>query len=1339
MPPNLHVPVRVRVVGVPDEETLELLTRRVTALVAARLAAARRELGTGHPGGRPRETHELYDPSRDTGSGYELPSYQGGGKPTQVPVRGHRPWTVLRAVHFRTTVGAFLDAVERQRDEPLTARALYDEQAAEERWVALWLVQVNDTTSLTDLEPILYARAAELSRLGPREILTSLISPFDNAWQDLVRLDRTGQVRALIPSPGVRDQRRVEGNGQDAVVSHGGWVLFAFMRLPGISVEEVLDVGALTQVLVPVPDAARLVDQEHFAHRWGVAWNRFAEEFATEHVTVRMLGARLRKRVLAQAAYYLITIAADEQASTAASAHDQQELLGEGMVVLTPELLSALPSPVAAHARSVASPPAPTGIRAGPDVGLLPGWPVLLVHAEIALGPDRLAAALQGPLARRIADDLRRLMRAGTGLDHWVFKVWALLDEANAGGPPQTRPPGGTLVEHMLGDLDRTGDFVPFYDQTDETGHFGLRAWLLAISLPTRFADHPRVRRLHEELTAARVGTMRNLYLPDDTGGAVLMGRASNRTWAIGTVLGDLDDTYLVSRDAQRIKDARLTALKEALVRHRAAILAEAATGKLPKDMDEEGFAREALARALKDVPIGKQDIEDVTIERSMKLLSVRRRDIQGLPSYDIRLVFVERTEGGRWRPVGDEVSETSGDFEARLIWWELGRAGEFYETFGLAVTVVGVVLVAWEAGLLALLVEAAGGATALAVSITLSELVWLLKVAFTDEKFTLRGFFMAALDGYLMALGFRFGGLLGRWGAEKIGTATLRRVVSGWIAERLVAGVAGGAMTAALERFADDVLRVATGEGSWSGIGDYVRAMAFGAAVGVVGEFALQPALHSLLAGGRTALESTAELVARIRAEGWSAVQFSAGVTEALANLRAGLTTLAGDAAARGFSTALADRLGPVIRELGSGAVAVRVLELSGARLTPTATEGLQRFLKAAQVSASPTRSLELVRIFAQHPQETVHFLEALATLETDAARHLVSGTFGSTQELAALLGRISHYEPAQQRAVVRLLGELGIVAAEPAGTLTTEQVLNRQLAASLRVQAAGQAAEGSRLRTLATRAREQADRAATSGNARRAAAKRAEADKLERRADIAESAGEQARAQAEQLPAGAGPKPADVVPTDPELDAAFAALESGTSATGGPQAWVRLPVRAVRGNAPVLERLVRPLFRSLSGNRVVFRVEGGSGTAQSRSFVNIDQAGNVRLATGGKALNLNFGVFERAVEFLLENRSGARLKVFEVEENWFQAMRGVSTPEQGKAARFVVTEPVTGARTPLHGPGQAPGISDVPGLPRIVDTRYGVDQLQVPAELLPELQEFIVPNTGRVLEFTP
>jgi len=245
---------------------------------------------------------------------------------------------------------------------------------------------------------------------------------------------------------------------------------------------------------------------------------------------------------------------------------------------------------------------------------------------------------------------------------------------------------------------------------------------------------------------------------------------------------------------------------------------------------------------------------------------------------------------------------------------------------------------------------------------------------------------------------------------------------------------------------------------------------------------------------------------------------------------------------------------------------------------------------------------------------------------------------------------------------------------------------------------------------------------------NTRRADALRGQIEEQNRRLA-------QVEARAEAAAVGAG-HPRDVVPTDAELEDALAALEAGTASPGaGSRAWIRLPARSVRNSPAVVERLVRPIFRSRSGNRVVFRVEGGTDPAsRSRELVHIDADGNVALATGGRALNVNFGVFERALEFLVANRPGTRLKVFEVEEGWFRAVRGVSTPEQGVGARL---NEVDAAGAVIRPAPQAGGISDVRGLPRTVDTRYGEDQLQVPAGLVRELQEFVVPGSGRVVEF--
>jgi len=208
-------------------------------------------------------------------------------------------------------------------------------------------------------------------------------------------------------------------------------------------------------------------------------------------------------------------------------------------------------------------------------------------------------------------------------------------------------------------------------------------------------------------------------------------------------------------------------------------------------------------------------------------------------------------------------------------------------------------------------------------------------------------------------------------------------------------------------------------------------------------------------------------------------------------------------------------------------------------------------------------------------------------------------------------------------------------------------------------------------------------------------------------------------------------------VVPTSEEVERAIDALESGTSPDGGPQAWVRIPAEdAALANPEALDRLTRSLFRSRSGNRVVFRVQGGTGTEASQEYVHIGgHDGSVRIGTGGNALNLNFGVYERAVEFLLKHRPGGRLVVFEVEEGWFSALRGIATPERGEGARLIVTDPEAGTAQRAV----APGIKAVPDAPRLVDVRAAVDQLQIPASLLHQLQEFIVPGSGRELEFTP
>src|SRR5262249_16812625 len=151
-----------------------------------------------------------------------------------------------------------------------------------------------------------------------------------------------------------------------------------------------------------------------------------------------------------------------------------------------------------------------------------------------------------------------------------------------------------------------------------------------------------------------------------------------------------------------------------------------------------------------------------------------------------------------------------------------------------IGVSIIAVLVVAWELGVIAALVEIAGGAANVVVSIGISELIYIC----TAQHYTLQGFLMAALDGYLMALGFRGGALVGRAVAGRIGTESIRRVMVGWIAERLITGTVGGAGSAALVTFSHDLINIFLGRGGFSSPGDYVRHMALGGALGIVFEF---------------------------------------------------------------------------------------------------------------------------------------------------------------------------------------------------------------------------------------------------------------------------------------------------------------------------------------------------------------------------------------------------------------------------------------------------------------------------------------------------------------------
>jgi hypothetical protein len=87
---DCHVPITLRIAGVPTEDQLAALGRTLARAVAARLAEAERLLADRHGigDGGVVVVRERYDPAREASDGYAVPSYDHEGTRTAVPVFG---------------------------------------------------------------------------------------------------------------------------------------------------------------------------------------------------------------------------------------------------------------------------------------------------------------------------------------------------------------------------------------------------------------------------------------------------------------------------------------------------------------------------------------------------------------------------------------------------------------------------------------------------------------------------------------------------------------------------------------------------------------------------------------------------------------------------------------------------------------------------------------------------------------------------------------------------------------------------------------------------------------------------------------------------------------------------------------------------------------------------------------------------------------------------------------------------------------------------------------------------------------------------------------------------
>jgi hypothetical protein len=1046
------VPIKIRLRGIPQSDHLAELRDTITQTVTDRLRAADRTIATREGWtswtkrhSAPRVTFRgaaLDDATRQTvrseieasiahaiAGGRSLPTsgrspfvlaqyrqQTGSARSAASTRQSKRVWHIQRSITFHISIDRMIDWIQGLSADTgefvKRNRSLYFDQLGTVRTGTVYVV-VADQPALVDwvaneMQQYLDAKYADQEYIYGYAIRRE-------ARQSLIERGEGSELHSL---PEMRIDQVGVSLSNEFYLKTGGVLLYAVLPLPSVEIGALADIDDTIEFNPRVRDLDFIVNEDSFERLFRVSWKDYVDEFGDRPGLLRARLVVPTTAVHFNTLHYLVNQAVAAELDKDTAYFGNLYLLNQTTLNWLPPFARSRMDGVGEDATRKLEEPRRFGVWET-------GWVGAFIHALLPLNDLDRSAALHRPNARRLLPEMAQwLQRDPTEYD-WGRGFLLFLSRNFGRNPPDTRPDDGTDFEFMLTELRSMRLFDTLFDRIEASKHVGAHQLVLRLTQPTIYATEPRVLRSQVQIGQDLLSRRENTY--EFNPQAILLDHKVRVE--IGEVLGDKWSLYIFERDDQRLRPSRLPAFREAMREAAFALMGKIARGEDKKIYGEEDFARAALDDALKRMNLKKDDFEDVTRQRSIRLVKLEARTVQSLPRIFVTFKIVERVKGEEWLDISGEVTEIEDDFEARLIYWALGRAGEFYEKMTIAISAVGLVAIAWEAGIVAALVEIAGGSTAVLMSIGTSVLTYLVRVAFFDEKLTLRGFLEAVLDGYLMALGFRGAFLLGRTAAEAIGTASLRRVVGGWIAERLIVGVVGGASTAAMTTFSHDLIAIATGEGGFSGIGTYVKNMALGAAFGLAMEFIGAPILNSLGRAGLQALKEAREIVKLLRAEGVTAAKLGRLMVDGLNSARQRLTPLIGDVAAEGFSRAMSEHLAELLEQMTTRSVARRVLELAKVALSSSASSGLEKLLTAGEFN--PSRAQAFFDTLGKNPQQASVFLEVIDGLEASAVRRLIDGTFGgSAHDLAAFVRRLGNFSIEQQRQIMQLLDLLGVEA---------------------------------------------------------------------------------------------------------------------------------------------------------------------------------------------------------------------------------------------------------------------------------------------------------------------
>src|SRR5207248_2490646 len=376
------------------------------------------------------------------------------------------------------------------------------------------------------------------------------------------------------------------------------------------------------------------------------------------------------------------------------------------------------------------------------------GWKGAYVYAAPSVDRSSVLRARYHAKARAVAADLVTLLQESTKNYLWGARIFTLLRKRYGSEPGEPAE-----FELLLEELKAQGFFDALFDAGDSTG-IGLDMYLVRFSRGTRYQDDPRIkqsielrnrRRREEWLKHRYFEDSKVIWLDGWSQQAMHVGEEATIAWGYWNKIVD-----------KRLIEQRQKDLQEAIARIAPGFMGKIFRGEDKAEYKDANAVMEAIsAAAAKEIGLKESDFEEVLVgQRSLRLKDVQKLPEGGYDRYYVTYQFVERkveaswievgdpTVVGKWIEAGDPITVPDSEFEWLLWGWRYQHEAAillFASKIVVAVSFAPMALVAFP-----VLIEAAGGALALTISVAVSEIMYVGVSLYRGKQLSANGFIEA-------------------------------------------------------------------------------------------------------------------------------------------------------------------------------------------------------------------------------------------------------------------------------------------------------------------------------------------------------------------------------------------------------------------------------------------------------------------------------------------------------------------------------------------------------------------------------------------------------------------